>query len=34
MGSHLCTVTHGGDVVGVLTLTDVLQRLLRSRQPE
>ncbi|BBZ28804.1 membrane protein [Mycolicibacterium madagascariense] len=31
--SHLCTVTRDGDVVGVITLTDVLQRLLRSGRP-
>jgi CBS domain containing-hemolysin-like protein len=28
--SHLCTVTRDGLVVGLITLDDVLERLLRS----
>jgi CBS domain containing-hemolysin-like protein len=28
--SHLCTVTAGGTVIGLITLNDVLERLLQS----
>ena len=28
--SHLCTVTESGEVIGLITLNDVLERLLQS----
>jgi CBS domain containing-hemolysin-like protein len=31
--SHLCTVTHSGKVIGLITLNDVLERLLQSNDP-
>jgi CBS domain containing-hemolysin-like protein len=31
--SHLCTVTDSGQVIGLITLNDVLERLLQSNDP-
>jgi CBS domain containing-hemolysin-like protein len=31
--SHLCTVTASGKVIGLITLNDVLERLLQSNDP-
>jgi glycine/D-amino acid oxidase-like deaminating enzyme len=31
--SHLCTVTDDGHVIGLITLNDVLERLLKSGRP-